>query len=68
MSLTKEQRQSLINRYINCTLSSMDTDDMEMFIADVIDGELQEYTNDELVTVINEAYPQLLEGDANGKL
>ncbi len=63
MTMTKEQRQSLVNRYINCTLDSMDTDDMEMFIADVIDGELQEYTDEELITVINEAYPQILEGN-----
>ena len=63
MSMTKEQRQSLVNRYINCTLESMDIDDMEMFIADVLDMELQDYTDDEFVTVIEESYPHLLEGD-----
>lgn len=61
MSMTKEQRQALVNRYINCTLESMDTDDMEMFIADVLDMELQDYTDDEFVTVIAESYPHLLE-------
>lgn len=61
MSMTKEQRQSLVNRYINCTLESMDIDDMEMFIADVLDMELQDYTDEEFVTVVEEAYPHLLE-------
>lgn len=61
MSMTKEQRQSLVNRYINCTLESMDVDDMEMFIADVLDMELQDYTDDEFITIIKESYPHILE-------
>ena len=61
MTMTKEQRRALVNRYINATIDSMDTDDMEIFIADVIDGELQEYNDEQLETVIRESYPHLLE-------
>jgi hypothetical protein len=61
MPFTKEQRQDLVNKYINCTLESMDVDDMEIFIADVIDMEMQDYTDDEFVTVVSESYPHLLE-------
>ena len=61
MTMTKEQRRALVNRYINATIESMDTDDMEIFIADVIDGELQEYNDEQLETVIRESYPHLLE-------
>lgn len=61
MLLTEERRRELVNKYINCTLDGMDTDDMEMFIADVIDSELQEYTEEQLLTQIGETYPHLLE-------
>lgn len=63
MALTKEQRQELVNEYINCVLDNMDAATMEIFIADVIDGELQEYTEEQLLTQIGEQYPHLLEGN-----
>lgn len=61
MAMTKERRQELVNEYINCVLDGMDITTMEIFISDVIDGELQEYTDEQLVTQINEQYPHLLE-------
>jgi hypothetical protein len=61
MSMTKEQRQELVNEYINCVLDNMDITTMEIFISDVIDGELQEYTDEQLATHIGEQYPRLLE-------
>lgn len=61
MTMTKERRRELVNEYINCVLDGMDITTMEIFISDVIDGELQEYTDEQLITQIGEQYPHLLE-------
>jgi len=63
MTMTKEQRQDLVTEYINCVLDGMDIQTMEIFIADTIDGNLQDYTDEQLENEIREYYPHLLEGD-----
>ena len=61
MSMTKEQRQGLIYNYINCMLDNMDTQTMEIMIAELLDGNLQDYTDEQLENEIREYYPHLLE-------
>ena len=59
--MTKSERQELINEYINCVLDGMDTQTMEIMIAEMIDGNLQDYNDEQLKTVVRESYPHLLE-------
>ena len=61
MKITAENRQAIINEYINCIYEGMDMDDLFQFVADTIDHQLENYTNEQLETEIAEYYPHLLE-------
>ena len=61
MKITAENRQAIINEYINCIYEGMDMDDLFHFVADTIDHQLEDYTDEQLETEIAEYYPHLLE-------
>lgn len=61
MKITAENRQAIINEYINCIYEGMDMDDLWHFVADTIDHQLEDYTDEQLETEIAEYYPHLLE-------
>lgn len=61
MKITPENRQAIINQYIECIYEGMDMDDLYQFVADTIDYQLEGYTDEQLETEIGEYYPHLLE-------
>lgn len=61
MSLTAEKRQELINEYVNCIFEGMDIDDLFHFVADTVDHQLENYTDEQLENEIREYYPHLLD-------
>lgn len=56
-------RNKLINRYINESLENMDLDSLEALAADMIANNVNELSDNELINMINEVYPYLIEGD-----
>ena len=58
--MTKQERLELINNYVDCVLNGMDTQTMEIMIAEMISGNLQDYNDEQLETVVRESYPHLL--------
>ena len=64
MTMTKENiidRDSLQEAYINMIVDGMDWKTMEQFVYDTIDANLDNYTVEELITEVEDYYPELLE-------
>ena len=53
---------TLVERYAEQILDSMDMKTMERFVYDTLVENLTDYTEDELITEISETYPEILEG------
>ena len=53
---------TLVERYAEQILDSMDMKTMERFVYDTLVENLTDYSEDELVTEISETYPEILEG------
>ena len=53
---------TLVERYAEQILDSMDMKTMEQFVYDTLVENLTDYTEDELITEISETYPEILEG------
>ncbi len=53
---------TLVERYAEQLLDSMDMKTMEQFVYDTLVENLTDYTEDELITEISETYPEILEG------
>ena len=56
-------RNKLINSYINESLENMDLDSLEALAADMIANNVNDLSDNELINMINEVYPYLIEGD-----
>ena len=56
-------RNSLQEAYIESIIDGMDYKTMEQFVYDTLDGNLNDYTTEELVTEVKDYYPELLEQD-----
>ena len=67
MTQTKDNiidRDQLQEEYILRVIDSMDYKDIERFVYDTIDKNLDDYTVDELIYEVSESYPDLL-GDTD---
>ena len=66
MTMTQDNiidRDSLQEAYINMIVDGMDWKTMEQFVYDTIDANLDNYTVEELVTEVEDYYPELLQQD-----
>ena len=64
MTETKDNiinRDSLQEAYINLIVDGMDWKTMEQFVYDTIDANLDNYTVEELITEVEDYYPELLQ-------
>ena len=52
---------TLVDRYAEQLMDSMDMKTMEQFVFDTLVENLTNYTHDELITEISDHYPELLE-------
>jgi len=55
-------RQELLDAYIDRLLENMSTKDLMRIVGDQIEENLSSYTDEELITEVEEYYPELLEG------
>ena len=56
-------RDSLQEAYITMIVDGMDWKTMEQFVYDTIDANLDNYTVEELITEVEDYYPELLQQD-----
>ena len=54
-------RDSLQEAYINMIVDGMDWKTMEQFVYDTLNNNLDDYTVEELITEVEDYYPELLE-------
>ena len=54
-------RSKLQEAYIESIIDGMDHKSMYQFVYDTLDGNLNDYTTEELVTEVKDYYPELLE-------
>lgn len=55
-------RQELQENYIQQLIEGMDFKTMECFVYDTLKENLSSYTDEELITEVEEYYPELIEG------
>ena len=55
-------RQELQENYIQQLIEGMDFKTMECFVYDTLKENLSTYTDEELITEVEEYYPELIEG------
>ena len=56
-------RQELQDAYINEVIDGMDLKDMTLLLFDLMEKDLDIYTNEELIAEVEEYYPDLLDSD-----
>ena len=56
-------RDSLQEAYVTSIVDGMDWKTMEQFVYDTIDANLDNYTVEELITEVEDYYPELLQQD-----
>ena len=61
MKLTPEHRDKLQDDYVNQIVDDMDIGTLCAFVYDSINGNLDDYSTEELITEVKEYYPHLLE-------
>ena len=54
-------RDSLQEAYIESIIDGMDHKTMYQYVYDMLDGNFDDYTTEELVTEVKDYYPELLE-------
>lgn len=54
-------REALVQEYIDHVLDNMSTKDLMRIVAEQIEENLSTYTDEELLTEVEEYYPELLE-------
>ena len=55
-------RQELLEAYIDRILDNMSTKDLMRIVGDQIEDNLSSYTDEELISEVQEYYPELIEG------
>ena len=55
-------RSELIESYVDRLLENMSTKDLLRIVGDQIEENLESYTDEELISEVEEYYPELLEG------
>ena len=61
-------RSELQDAYINTIIDGMDLKDMMALLFDLMDADMDKYTDEELITEVKEYYPHILEDDDNCSL
>jgi len=56
-------RQALVEAYIDRLLDNMSTKDLLQIVGDQMEENLTSYTDEELISEINDYYPDLLENE-----
>jgi hypothetical protein len=59
--MTEINRQELVEAYIDRVLDNMSTKDLIRIVGDQLEEDLSTYSDDELLTEVEEYYPELLE-------
>jgi hypothetical protein len=59
--MSEMNRQELIENYVDRILDNMSTKDLMRIVGDQLEENLSTYTDDELITEVEEYYPDLLE-------
>jgi len=59
--MTEINRQELVEAYIDRVLDNMNTKDLIRIVGDQLEEDLSTYSDDELLTEVEEYYPELLE-------
>ena len=57
-------RENLINNYINESLDNMDWASLSALAADMIANNVTDLSDNELINMINEVYPHLIESES----
>jgi hypothetical protein len=57
-------REHLINNYINESLDNMDWASLSALAADMIANNVNDLSDNELINMINEVYPHLIESES----
>lgn len=65
---TKINKEDLIDAYAQQLLDSMDMKTMEHFVYDTLVENLTNYTEEELITEVNDYYPELLGEDESQEI
>lgn len=58
------KRQQLVSDYVDRVLDNMSTKDLMRVVGDQLEENLVNYSDEELISEINEYFPELLENDA----
>ena len=59
--MTEINRQELVEAYIDRVLDNMSTKDLIRIVGEQLEENLSTYSDDELLTEVEEYYPELLE-------
>lgn len=59
--MTNINRQQLISDYVDRVLDDMSTKDLVRIVAEQLEENLKEYSDEELVSEVQDYYPDLLE-------
>ena len=59
--LTEMNRQALVEAYIDRVLDNMSTKDLIRIVGDQLEENISSYTDEELISEVEEYYPELLE-------
>ncbi len=54
-------RKGLITAYVDTIVDDMDTKTLMQFAVDSLEGNLEEYTDEQLINEVREYYPHLLD-------
>lgn len=65
---TKINKENLIDAYAQQLLDGMDMKTMELFVYDTLVENLTNYTEEELITEVNDYYPELLGEDESQEI
>ena len=59
--MTPKERDKLQDDYVNQLVDDMDIETLCAFVSDSINGTLDDYSTEQLITEVKEHYPHLLE-------
>lgn len=61
MKVTDNNRAIITHSYIRAVVDNMDIDALVEIAMDTLEGNLKEYTNEQLENEIGESYPEIME-------
>jgi hypothetical protein len=63
---THFNRQAILDAYIDRILDNMDTKDLMRIVGDYLEQNFSEYTDEQLISEIQDHYPELLDENVLG--